>query len=181
VVFYLLAGVACATSGAVAAQRSPSPRAVLVVMVLSNAAFAVTSTFFGALLFAPALVAVNTTAFVAHVARPHRALVIGCGCAAVLVPAALELVHVGPSAYAFSEAGMTIVPRALSFPPGPTFAALLVMAVGMVLTSSLSVLRIRGALTDAERQLMLYAWHLRELVPTQARDATDPTVARRGA
>ena len=43
--------------------------------------------------------------------------------------------------------------------------------VAIVLTSALSVIRIRSALGEAERQLMLYAWHLRGFVPDSARGA----------
>ncbi len=162
----------------VARQRSPSARIPLVAAVLSNLGFALSASFFGALVLTPALIAVNTTTFAAYAKRGHRLAMIGIGCLALLVPIALELSGTLTS-YSFSAAGMTIAPRALELPRLPTLVVLSLASIATVVTSCLSVSSLRHSLEAAERRLYLYAWHLREFVPASARPATDPTVARR--
>ncbi len=63
-----------------------------------------------------------------------------------------------------------LVPHALSFSERPTLVTLLLLSLAAIVASSLLVGRTRDALTSARRRLELHAWHLRHLVPTEARD-----------
>jgi hypothetical protein len=53
--------------------------------------------------------------------------------------------------------------------------------VGAVAVGTLTVMHVREALHRIERQLLVYAWQLREFVPIAARAATDPTTRRQTA
>jgi hypothetical protein len=164
VAFYAFIGGACAVSAVAAASRKPSPRLVLVGMLLSNVGCATTAAFFGPLLFMPAIVAINSTAFIAHLPRAYRwvALVVGFLC--ITVPFVLQAAGVTAQTYTFGPAGMTVAPGAIPLEPLPTTVFLAISALGMFFISALSVVQIRDALGDAERRLMVHAWHMRGLV-----------------
>lgn len=76
-----------------------------------------------------------------------------------------------PGAYAFSGGNVTLFARALALGPSTTLALLFYATVSSVLFPSLLVGRVRGALSAAERQLFLHAWHLRQIVPERSPQA----------
>ena len=98
---------------------------------------------------------------------------------ASLASLALWLGGVLPGGHSFGPEGLTILPGAVALPELPTLGLLGALGVGIIVLASVTVARLRDDLSRAERQLLLYAWHLRELVPTAARAPTDPTAARR--
>jgi serine/threonine-protein kinase len=170
----------CAGLSVVAARGTrPSYRIVDAVMISSNLAFIVGAGFLGPLVLMPAAIAVNATAF-AVFAEPRRRILIGTmGCLAILVPLGLELAGLVPASIRFEDGALVLVPRALALPATPTIVFLTVTSVASVLLGCYVVGHIRDTLAAAEQRLYLYTWHVRELVPPSARDATDPTVARR--
>ena len=175
--------MAVCVAGSVYAARSPrSPyRVVDVTMIASNLAFIVGAGFLGPLVLMPAAIAVNATAFAVFADRRRRVLIAAMGCLAILVPLGLELAGAVPASFRFEDGAMVLVPRALELPATPTLIFLTVTSLSSVLLGCYVVGHIRDTLAAAEQRLYLYTWHVRELVPPSARDATDPTVGRQPA
>jgi serine/threonine-protein kinase len=176
--FCILGGLAAGLSLWSSRLRRASPRVVLSVMVLSSAMFAMTGLVAGPLVLVPTIIVANTVAFAIHTSGPGRALTIAVGGAAVSLPWLAEALGIWTSSYRFVDDGMLIVPQALEMGPRVS-VALFVASFVAVIATSLIVTRVRDALAAAERQLYLYAWHLREFVPEAARPPTDPTRSRR--
>jgi serine/threonine-protein kinase len=126
----------------------------------------------------PTLVAVNTATYAMQLEHKWHLAPIVIGCLSLLFPLGFELARVTDSSYRFQDGVMTVVPRAIELPPGPTIVFLAVTAVAMIITGSVSSGHVRDALSDAERRLYMYTWHLRELIPTKAQKQTDPAVAK---
>jgi len=177
--FYACAALAAAASLSAALRKNPSTLEVFGAMVASSIAFAATATFFGPLVLTPTLVAVNTMGFSLNLSRKHRWWAIALGILAIAVPALLLSLGVLPGGYSFDGNTMVTSAGAIHLPRVPSILLLVTVAIGSVLTGSLSVTRVRDALDEAERQLFLYAWHLREFIPEAARASTDPTGVRR--
>ena len=151
-----------------AASRSESrliPLA-LATLVASNAAFALSSTLFGALVVTPAVVAVNTTAFVTVLQRPYRLLAGVVGCAAILVPFTLEALGLAATHYVFDGGGMRVQTDAIEFGVAPALALLLVASIGSIVTGTVTAARVSTALTEAQTKLRMHSWHVRGIAPT---------------
>ncbi len=163
IVLYVLTGLTALGVLGVARSRMAPPRAVLACMLLSTLAFAFTSSLFGALVMMPALIAVNTAAYGLVLERSQRAIAIIAGVCAVLIPAMLELFGIGGARYVFDAAGMHISPNAIELARTPSYILLIVASLGSVITGALSTAHLRDSLNQAELQLQVSAWQLREL------------------
>jgi eukaryotic-like serine/threonine-protein kinase len=177
-IFYAAALLASGLSFWVASQRRPSQTGVLAVVLLSNIAFASTAAFFGPFTVTPALLAVNATGFALNLSALHRHVAIASACVFACLAIAGSLTGVMPGGMSFDGASMTTAAGALDLPRVPSLVFLSVVAVAAVITGTLAVTRVRDKLAATERQLYLYAWHLRELVPEAVRGPTDPTLSR---
>ncbi len=181
VAMYVAAVCASGVSFWTASRRSPPVWGVLLVMVVSNIAFACTAALFGPLVVTPGIIAVNTTGFALNLDPAYRRFAVATACLTILGVLAVWAGGMLPGDYVFSSAGLTVTPGAIELPRIPTLLFLVVISLGMVVTGALSVTRVRDALKRSETQLFLYAWHLREFVPAAVRPTTDPTAARREA
>jgi serine/threonine-protein kinase len=164
IAFYAPLLAAAATSGVAALKERPPIVLVLMVMIFSNLAFSALSLSFGPWLITPTLVAINTAAFALHLAGWQRMVAIVFGCLSVLWPVALHLAGALPTSHLFANGDMVITPGGVAFPPLPMTVFLTAIALGAVLTGGLVVTRVRDVLNTTERQLYLYAWHMREIV-----------------
>jgi serine/threonine-protein kinase len=137
--------------------------------LLSMLAFGCLSRSFGPLIFTPGLIAVATFAYsMSHDAR-YRFTVLLTGCAGLLAPLLLELSGALPPSYSFDDAGMRIRVDAARFPEIPTLFALTVAGLFMILGAGLLMGRLQRGLREAELRSHLHAWHLRQLLPEEAR------------
>ena len=137
--------------------------------LLSILAFGCLSRAFGPLIFTPGLIAVATVAYcMSHDAR-YRFTVMLTGCAGFLAPVLLELSSVLPRSYAFDAAGMRVLPGAARFPEIPTLFSLTVAGLFMIVAAGLLMGRLQRGLRAAELRSHLHAWHLRQLLPEEAR------------
>jgi hypothetical protein len=127
----------------------------------------------------PTILVVNATGFALYMGKEARPLVAACGAAVLLGTLALALSGFVPGGYAFSEAGLLIQPGSIAFPPTATLTFLVLVNLSALLVGVFIVGNMRDQLDRSERQLMLYAWQLREFVPSAAREATDPHASRR--
>jgi serine/threonine-protein kinase len=165
--FYLGVLVAAFMSLSAWLSQRPSPHIPFVVMLVSTAAFGVSASFFGPLLLAPSIVANNVAAFSFHFVDWRRWASIGAGMLALAIPLGLELTGVVEPSYSFSEQGMLITSKAFSLSsPGATMIFLCIASVAIVLTLSVMLGSLRSRLRAAERNIYVYTWHLRQLLPS---------------
>jgi eukaryotic-like serine/threonine-protein kinase len=130
---------------------------------------------FGPLIFTPGILAVMTFVYgICHDPR-QRLRVLVTGCAGLLAPLLLEVSGVLPPSYAFDDLGMRILPGIVRFPELPTMLGLLVTGFFMILGPALLMGRFQRDLQEAEVRSHLHAWHLRQLLPEEAR----PPIGRR--
>lgn len=160
-------------------HRAPSHAMVLLTFVVSSLAFATIASAYGPLVLAPVALAANTAAYATNIHRRVRPFAIAFGCALVGVTALLERLGALPAHYEIHGATMSLHPGLTALPETATMVFLTFAAMAAILATSLVVSRSRDLLHDAERKIMTYAWHLRELVPSELREATDPTRDRR--
>lgn len=168
-VFYAFSLAAAFLSFATSIPQRPPMSAVWMTMVVSTLAMASTATLFGPLIVTPTLIAVNTTAFAMILDGWKRIVPIVTGIAFLGVTVVLHELGFLPGGYAFTDAGMVVLPGAVELPEVATIAFLTVTAIAAVITSSATVAGARDALRTAQRKLYLYTWHLRELLPDAAR------------
>ncbi len=148
---------------AVSRSRTAPGIAVVGCMLLSTIAFSFTSALYGALVLMPALVAVNTTAYTLVLERKHRTLAVASGVLAVLIPGLLEVGGIGGVRYVFDAARMHISPGALALARTPSYVLLIVASLASIVTGALSTATLRDSLTQAELQLQVSAWQLKQL------------------
>ena len=176
---YVAAFAAASCSLFASLRRQPRELEVFGALIFSNLAFAATAPLFGPLVLTPTVVTVNTIGYALNLTRRQRIWAVLAGVIASLLPLGLMLLHQLPGNYLFEADRMIITAGALHLPRIPTLVMLTTIGLGATVLGSLTVTRMRDALDDAERQIYLYAWHLREFLPEAARASTDPTGARR--
>ncbi len=155
-------------------SRKPRIQLVLACMVTSTLCYAFATAFFGPLFLVPALMATNTAAFTILLRGGYRVLTIVFSCVVLYGLILGDLLELWGSHYAFSDHGMLIRPGAIDLPLGPTVAMLRVAALATILTSALSVSRVRDALHTAEKKVNLQAWQIRQLLPAFRPVRTSP-------
>jgi serine/threonine-protein kinase len=174
---FVVLGLLCAAiSLYVSRMKRPSQNLTIVVLFLSSAMFASLGVIAGPMVLVPPLLVANTVAY--SMQGPRQVLVMTTSAAALIVPALGEWAGWWSASYRFADGTLQILPRASEMTSALP-VIVIVVAVVALLMSSLVVSRVRIALRDAQRQLYLYAWHLREFVPEAARAPTDPTRSRR--
>ena len=129
---------------------------------------------FGPLFFVPMLLSIFTFSFSMTHSGRFRAAIIATGLLGLLVPLALELLAILPRSYVFQNGTMVILPQGVSLPEVPTLVALTVTSVFLIVAPSLILGRVQLALREAEMRSAMQAWHLRQLLPDEARSATPP-------
>jgi serine/threonine protein kinase len=152
---------------ALAELRRPTARRSVQVahMVLTCVAYVAVSRLFGPYVLVPALAAIYAIPVQTHPEAWARRLVIALCCGVVVLPMLLELTGVVSRTTFFGDGVITIrTPGTLREIPTIVFFAL--AGVGMILTPSFYVARIRVALTEAERRLLMQKWYLERLLPT---------------
>jgi hypothetical protein len=93
-----------------------------------------------------------------------RALVIGIGTLAVVVPLMLEGIGVLAPSYEFRGDALVILPRMHHFPPAATLAFLGYIALGHIVSISLLMGRLHEARLAALEKLHKQTWQLKQLV-----------------
>ncbi len=129
---------------------------------------------FGPLFFVPMLLSIFTFSFSMTHSSTFRAAIIATGSLGLLVPLGLELLGIIPRSYAFQNGTMLILPQGVSFAEVPTIVALTLGSVFLIVAPSLIMGRVQLALREAEMRSAMQAWHLRQLLPDEARSATPP-------
>ncbi|MDC3960221.1 serine/threonine-protein kinase [Polyangium jinanense] len=132
---------------------------------------------FGPLFFVPMVLLIFTFSFSMTHSGRFRAAVIVTGVCGMLVPLGLELLGVIERSYAFQNGNMVVLPQGVSLPELPTLVSLTVGNVFLIVAPSVIMGRVQLALREAEMRSAMQAWHLRQLLPEEARSATPPPPA----
>jgi serine/threonine-protein kinase len=141
--------------------------------VLNVASLLFVSRAFGPLFFTPVLLSIFTMAYVMSPAGRYRAVILVTGGASLLGSVAVESLGLVSRSYRFADAkglSMTIAAHAVRLEEIPTMTALTVGALLMIVGPGIMMARQQDALREAERRSALQAWHLRHLLPAEARE-----------
>jgi serine/threonine-protein kinase len=141
-------------------------------IVASAAASASAAALVGPFIFVPILAIGNVTAFLLVRNRTRATLIVALGCLTVLLPLLLDELGVFPPAYVFAQGTMRILPRLVELRPSSTIAELTVITLGVLVSCGVWFLHFRDQLDEAQRRLHLHDWQLRQLIPSQARQAS---------
>lgn len=183
---YLSCGVASLAFGgalgvcALESRKShkPTDRMSAVILVLGALGFCALTRLFGPLVLLPTAVFGYAIVFGQNHFRPRfGAFAFGLGVALLLVPTLLEYVGIVPKSYAFENGEMRIVPQMAGFPREGTLIFLGIANVIVMASIWRLARRVQAALADAETRVAIQSWHLRLMVPEEARHAVrSPTV-----
>jgi serine/threonine-protein kinase len=164
----LYAGMSAATAiVAWMTARGSLPQAarLYVNVIMGTLAIGCMSTMFGPLFLIPGLAAMATMTAAFNSPRGGaRAIVIGIGTLAVVVPLALEGLGILPPSYEFRNDTLVILPRMHHFPPAATLAFLGYIALGHIVSISLLMGRLHEARLQALEKLHKQTWQLKQLV-----------------
>lgn len=146
------------------------------VFALTALAYVAMSRLFGPLLLIPTLASTYAACIQVHPSALARRMGFATGAVVLVAPLLLELWGALPKSYLFSAEGITVRPQALFLPETPTLVVLVCANLGIALATTWFVGRIRDALSDAQRALLLHAWQLERLLPEEPREeaATPP-------
>ncbi len=165
----LVFGLLFAAGGASIATSLAQDRHVMkmrwVALFLALSGIACTAGMFGPFMILPALTAVVTMSFCMIPDRKGRVWTIVAGAVAIAIPAVVEWAGWLPASYLFEGGRMIVVPRTNEMPRTATFATLLAVSLASVVTPSIFLGKVRDALSDAERSVLLQKWQLSRLVP----------------
>jgi serine/threonine-protein kinase len=145
--------------------RQFSNARMLLTALLTFATIASVTCWLGPFVLVPQACAAATLwiALACHTRR-ERWLILATGVLAVLFPFGLELLRVFPPAYVFENGNLVLAARALRLAPERTVPMLVYSSVTFVALPCLFMGKVRDALSAAEKQLFLQAWHLRQLL-----------------
>ena len=135
-----------------------------VMLITVTIGVIVLSRLLGPYILIPTIAAVNTLGHALVVVKEARTPALVFGCIAVVAPAFLEWVDLLPDSYVFVDGVIQVMPQMVSFPEIPTQIYLVVSHVTVIVTGWLVVRKLRDSLEDAERRVLMHAWHLNMLV-----------------
>lgn len=166
----LLVGLAVLTVvsaiDAIRGIRASDGRGVPLQVQLGNALLlGALATVTGPFIAVPVLATASTAMFVLAGTRNLR-LVLWLGGAPILVPFVLDQLSLIPSTMVASGDALTILPWMVSFPPGPTYAFIMLATLTGMVVAVRSMANVRDRLAEARREQLMQAWHLRQLVPS---------------
>jgi eukaryotic-like serine/threonine-protein kinase len=124
---------------------------------------------FGPLFVAPTLFAIFTFTYCMSHHRAYRFTVLAMTTIAMLTPVFAEVLGAAPRSYVFQGGAMTILPHAVKLLEVPTIVSLTLVNLLFAIAPALLVGRLHWAQRASEQRSMLQAWHLRQLLPDEAR------------
>jgi hypothetical protein len=129
----------------------------------------------GPFVFVPGLaiiIVMSSMAYPKFVARP--ALLVGLVAFGYLLPVALELVHVLPGTFELRQGELVSHAGALALRGTPSLGLLVASVVAMLVVAGVYAARLYRLGRDAQRQLLVHAWHLGHFLPRKASTIPPP-------
>ncbi|MBL0198483.1 MAG: serine/threonine protein kinase [Myxococcales bacterium] len=151
------------------------------IVALGLAGLAALTRLFGPLVLIPTAAFGFAITFGLNHFRPRLGVVaFAASLAVVFVPTALEYAGVLPPSYSFEGGRLQVLPQIAQFPAEATL--LMLCVANLLLISAIWWLtrRVQRALADAETRVAIQAWHLRLMVPEEARHAVRAPTVRSG-
>ena len=136
---------------------------IAAVLALSAMPLVGASLIFGSFVLVPALASTGMVLAATFLRPAARGAVIGIGVLVVLAPFLLGELGVVEPQYRFVDDVLQIAPRLLHFPPGPSKVLLVLATITTLAVPCLPAGQLRDRLAQAEKQLLLTAWHLERL------------------
>jgi serine/threonine-protein kinase len=133
------------------------------VLICSMLGMVMVSRMFGPLVLGPTLIATYAITLQVHPRRSIGLLMLGVATLAMIAPMMLELAGVLPSSYVYDHGRMVILPQLIELGQGGSIAVLLGASVLSLVAPAVFVGQVRDRLNQAERRLLLQAWHFRRL------------------
>jgi serine/threonine-protein kinase len=177
VIWLVLVGASAALGFFGARARYANSRLHIGGLVVSYSSIVLLGALFGPFVLVPVMASVNTVVLLLHSRPTWRLATIVLGLLSALVPVAADQLGWWPQTTVFADDALVIHSWMAHLPPTATLIALTSVVAGAVLIPAIYVLRVRDSLTTAERNLHLQSWHLRQLIPAEARDALVPPAA----
>ena len=146
-------------------MQRPAPRHSMIVLVLSTAAFAATSTIFSPFVLLPTMLATNALVFTVSNERRYRYLIVLVSILGFAIPVALEALGALAPSLAFRGGSVQLLPRAVEFDRTSMMAMLVASTVLSMIVGHQMLGPFRDQLDDAQRRVRTLAWQLRQLVP----------------
>jgi hypothetical protein len=132
----------------------------------------------GPFVLAPVLACTGTIGFLLPVPPSFRLPTFLMGTLTLILPFVAEALGWVPRTTTFVDDAIVIRSWTFHLPMVPTIVLFLATLVGSLLLTGTYVLRLRDQLSAAQRHLHLQSWHLRQLLPSEARGALQPTAPR---
>ncbi len=183
---WVAVGVASAAFGAAlgccVVEGRPSGRPTdamsTAIVVLGCVGLGALTRLFGPLILLPTGVFAFTITFGLNHFRPRLGVMAFVASLSVMiVPTLLEFMGVLPRSYAFERGELHVLPQMASFPMAGTLFFLALANSVIIAAIWWLTRRVQRALADAELRVVIQAWHLRLMVPEEARHAVKaPTV-----
>jgi serine/threonine-protein kinase len=161
---FAFVALCAALCGFLAARPRVGSRALTLLAFMNAGMLAFLSSWLGPFVVVPATAATSTIFLGSSANRRERMSILLLNSAAVLIPFALELLHVVPPSMVFENGALMLLPRAINLPRAATLIALAYTTIALTTMPTLLLGRVRDALAVAERKLFLHAWHLRRLL-----------------
>ena len=134
-------------------------------LIVSTITLIILSRLLGPLVLIPGLAGANAVSFTQHAKGRRRAAYVAIASMAVVVPLLLELGGIWSPSYAFTDAGMLIVPHLASLPEVYTLLLLAFASVATIVLPALLMREARDSVETSREQLAVQAWQLQQLVP----------------
>jgi serine/threonine-protein kinase len=156
--------------------RWVKPTAALhfVTFGLSSVGIMAMAALWGPFVMVPALATANTIAYVVSSKREWAVPTLLIGALTVVVPVLASVAGWMPQMVSFDGDTMITHAWALHMPAQASLFILTFAMVTIVVVSGLYLRRVRSLLASAERALHVQSWHLRQLIPQEAREAILP-------
>jgi serine/threonine-protein kinase len=156
------------TSGG-AARRPDDRLPALLTYVCTAGAVAALSTYLGPLIMVPTVATLLSAIFMTYGPRAELLSVTSLLVLAVLAPLGLELAGALPPSYLVSEERIVVLANMTRFPGKGMLVYWALSNLVCLLAPVIFVLRARNTFDATEERLFAHTWHLRQLVPDQAR------------
>ncbi len=151
-----------------ARRPRPDGRAPAIAPVIAAVAVGFSSVLAGPLLVTPMFATVFALGFSLAMPRRLRLLPAVAGCLSILVPEALQWLHVLPRSVAYVDGVMHVLPQMMRF-RWLGHANLLLCDLVCILMACYFGLSVRHRLDEMQRRVHLNNWQLRQLLPREAR------------
>lgn len=165
---FTLASIAVKLVG-MRARRTQIDPYVVSAYLLNMLAFIAFSRTGGPFVILPTMLSMWAMSYCSRSSPGSPRVMIALTCLVQVAAVVIGQLGILPRSYEFHDGAMTILPRMVSLPEVPTISGLLVNAVTLIVIPPYLMLKGQDSLREAQQRIALHAWHLRQLLPDEAR------------